>query len=86
VTSALLPDQRLVEFPLGRVVDVLCAGLAELGLPQSADEALVLPRQALGVDQRPEALIEAELDDLGIALLLRVAGSHRIESQSWELP
>jgi hypothetical protein len=57
-----LPDDGLVEFPAGGVVDRLDAGVRELelGLPERSAQALVLASSPLGVDEQGKALIEAE--------------------------
>jgi len=67
-----LTDHGPVELPAGGIVDRLDAGLRqlELGFLEGAGQALVLPGQPLGVDQQPEALIEAEGGELGGLLLL----------------
>jgi hypothetical protein len=67
-----LADDGLVELPAGGIVDGLDAGLRqlELGFLEGAGQTLVLPSQPLGVDEQPEALIEAEGGQLGVLLLL----------------
>ena len=57
-----LPDDGLVEFPAGRVVDRFDAGVGELqlGLPERPPQALVLPGAPFGIDEQGEAVIEAE--------------------------
>ena len=65
------PDLRPVQPAGGGVVDVLDAGRAQLepGLLEGAVQPLVLLGQELGVDEEREALVEAQLYQVGIALL-----------------
>jgi hypothetical protein len=55
-----LADEGLVEFPAGRVVDRLDAGVRELelGLAERPAQALVLAGAPLGIDEQSEAVIE----------------------------
>jgi hypothetical protein len=78
---------------VGGVVDGLDAGLRqlELGFLKRAGQALVLPGEPLGIDQQPEALIEAEGGEFGALLLLgpglgqgrQLEGVQFVEESGW---
>ena len=56
----------------------------ELGVAQCGGEPLGLAMQPLGVDEHPEALVERQACNVGLALLLIPGGSHRVESHGLE--
>jgi len=78
-----LSDHGLVQLSPGGVVDILDASLAdlELGLTQEAGQTLVLPGEALGIDQESEAFIKGDLPERRVLLLRLPGGGHGVQSK-----
>src|ERR1700704_6019289 len=76
-------DQRPIEFAAGRIFQVLETRVrnSELGLLESTGEFAIVAREMLGLDEEPDAFVEAERPDRRVLELRPVGVSHRAEME-----
>jgi hypothetical protein len=81
-----LADLRPIEFTARCVLQILEArlGNAEFCLLQATGELAVVAREMLGVDEEPDAFVEAECPDRRVVQLHAIRIGHRAEMESAE--